>query len=88
MFGCPVEHCADEVLGGVNLGTLGIPLAGIPSRIHRGHRPRAVRAPGRSGQLPKRARLPARSPARRAADEYPAEALLACQVPRAFDALR
>jgi len=88
VFGDAVEHRPDELLGGVNLGALGVPVRGIPWRVPTGHRPRAVRAPGSSGLLPRRARRPARSPARRAADEYPAVALLACQVPRAFDALR
>ena len=84
MFGGAVEQCPDEFLGGIDLGALPIPRSRFPGL----HRSSAVRAPESSGPVPNRARLPARSPARRAADEYPAEARLACQVPRALDALR
>ncbi len=83
MLGGTVEQRPDELLSRVNLGALG-----IPRRTRLSHRPSALRAPGSSGLFPSRARRPARSPARRAADEYPADARLACQVPRAFDALR
>src|SRR6185437_17143999 len=84
VLGGAVKQRSDELLGRIDLGALRIPLWGAP----RSHPLSALRAPGSSGLLPSRARLPARSPARRAADEYPADARLACQVPRAFDAPR
>ena len=52
------------------------------------YRPNVFRAPANSALGPSLARRPARSPARRAADEYPAEALVARHVPRALDASR
>ena len=79
VFGSAVEEGADELLGRINPRALVVPDA------HRGSR---VRAPGNSGLEPSRAWRPARSPARRAAEEYPAEALVARQVPRALDSLR
>ena len=71
-----VEQGPDELLGGVDLGALGV--AG-------GHRSqRAERAPLQLRGWRRAVRGgPARSPARRAADEYPAVALMARQVPRA-----
>ena len=59
-----------------------------PLTVAGGHLDSRARVPGSSGLAPRRACLPARSPARRAADEYPAVALLARQVPRALDAVR
>ena len=65
-----------------------------PSRVARrgsppvANVPNALPGPDNSVLGPSRARRPARSPARRAADEYPAVALVARHVPRACDACR
>ena len=79
VLGGTIEESADELLGRIDPRTLTVP------GVHRGSR---VRAPGNSGLDPSRACRPARSPARRAAEEYPAEALVARQVPRALDSVR
>ena len=66
-------------------------LSGIdpcPLRVAWRHVSNAERAPANSWLLPSRALRPALSPARRAADEYPAVALVARHVPRAGDVSR
>ena len=72
VLGGPVEHRPDELLGRIDLRALS---------VARRHFSSAERAPASSALLPSRACRPARSPARRAADEYPAVALGGPPVP-------
>ena len=79
VLGSAVEQRPYEFLSGIDL---------CPLRVAWRHFSNAERAPANSWLLPSRALRPALSPARRAADEYPAVALVARHVPRACDVSR